>query len=191
MAQRIRDVAPHAKIIAILRNPVERAFSHYLMKLRDWGDERPFLEAVIADSTQQPRGLGLTNSYVEFGFYCEAIKRYRALFGTDKVRVYLYEDFESNPAGVIKDLCEFLEISFYDGRFSTPTIATMIMACRVTVCSSSFTISSPPHSDCNKTCFHSCPGTRSGIRMVLHYRSEAGATVATCNVMPCAQVPSD
>lgn len=119
-AQRIHDVAPHAKIIAILRNPVERAFSHYHMRVRTTGDTRPFLEALIADSAQQPRGLGLTLNYVEYGFYYEAIKRYLALFGCDQVRVHLYEDFESNPTEVIKDLCGFLEISFYDGRFFDP-----------------------------------------------------------------------
>src|SRR5215469_4673603 len=53
---RIRSVVPHAKIIVLLRDPLERAQSHYLMDVREGVQERTFDEAVKDDWNRKRKG---------------------------------------------------------------------------------------------------------------------------------------
>lgn len=79
-AKNIHDKIPDAKIIIILRNPVDRAFSHFIMDLRTGYSEPPFMDAMKKDMALPLKGWGVSNLYVEIGLYYEQVKRYMELF---------------------------------------------------------------------------------------------------------------
>lgn len=110
-AKRIYTDFPRAKIVAILRNPVDRAYSHYLMDVREGLQaEKDFLKALHKDASTLPKVWGgKSHLYAELGMYYEQLKRY-AHFQPDQLKVFVYEHFFANLEASYKELCEFLEI---------------------------------------------------------------------------------
>lgn len=109
-AIRIKKAVPQAKIVISLRNPVERAHSHYLMEYRQGREIWPFMEAIKADSRRTSKGWGVSFQYIEQGLYAEQVRRFVDAFGRDKVLVVLFEDLTSKTAEVMQEVATFLEI---------------------------------------------------------------------------------
>ena len=110
-AKRIRSAIPDAKIIISLRDPIQRAYSHYLMEFRQGRETRSsFGDALETDRLRRKKGWGVSFEYVELGFYAEQVERYLAAFGDSKVLVILFEDLVRNTPAVMKKVAEFLEI---------------------------------------------------------------------------------
>ena len=109
-AERIRQHLPDVKLLAILRNPVEAAYSGYLMT-RGVGLEpcATFLDA-IRDQDRRVRENCFDGLYVQPGFYHAHLTRYGELFGDSQIRVYLYEDLTGNPRSVVEDIFRFLGV---------------------------------------------------------------------------------
>ena len=102
-AQAIRKRMPHARIFVILRNPVERAWSQYLMNLRQAKTtEMNFLKEVFSDHEAAKQGWGVNHQYLNLGLYYEQVKRYLDLFPESQFCFLLYEDFIKNPQDVMK-----------------------------------------------------------------------------------------
>lgn len=97
------------KIVIILRNPVERAFSQYMMNVRDLRENLSFEEALKIESERKAAKVSTDFFYVDRGFYYEQVKSYLDNF--KHVKVYLYDELVENPKSLMKDLCEFLEIN--------------------------------------------------------------------------------
>lgn len=94
---RIKQEVPDAKIIVLLREPVSRAFSHYLMDVREGMEARPFLRALQEDYAIHKKGWGISHLYVELGMYCEQISRYLDRFGRESVLVLFFEEVFADP----------------------------------------------------------------------------------------------
>jgi hypothetical protein len=109
-AARIKNVVPAAKIIISLRNPVQRAFSHYLMERREGREVRSFKEALAADQSRSRKGWGISAQYIELGLYADQVKRYLDLFGPENVLVVLFEDLKGDADTVMKEVARFLGI---------------------------------------------------------------------------------
>jgi hypothetical protein len=91
-ARAIHARVPNARIVIILRNPIERAFSHFLMDCRIGRVNTPFgqvLEQHIRDAGQTA---GRYENYVEIGMYAEQIRRYVEVFGKDNLLILLFDD---------------------------------------------------------------------------------------------------
>jgi hypothetical protein len=120
---RIAEAFPDARIVVVLRDPIERAFSHYLMT-RSRGLERyDFDEAIALEEQRLARGdwfNRLHYSYVERGFYFRQLQRYAALFPAERLKVLLFEDLVSEPQRVLKDLADYLEIAWTSGVPALP-----------------------------------------------------------------------
>jgi hypothetical protein len=102
---------PNAKIIILLRNPVERAFSHFLMDLKTGKQsERNFIEALLLDKSSLPKIWGKAHLYVELGMYSKQVEKYLKKFGTNQVKVILYENFKNDTKGILMDILEFLNV---------------------------------------------------------------------------------
>jgi hypothetical protein len=108
---RIRHTVPQARLIAVLRHPVDRAFSHYLM-LRRYGREplRDFQQALRHEDERVRQGWGPTWHYRRRGEYAGQLERYLALFPRTQLRVYLYDDLRTDSLGLLRDIFRFLEI---------------------------------------------------------------------------------
>ena len=106
---KIKETIPDVKIIILLRDPVSRGFSHYLMDYRMGLVALPYEEIVYKKSQHKYQDL-YYQQYVELGLYYEQVKRYIDTFGKEKVKIYLQEDLRTDTEKVILDLYNFLEI---------------------------------------------------------------------------------
>ena len=106
---RIRARVPDAKLVAVLRNPVERAFSDYLMYVRD-GDERLDFAAALDEQDERRRAGSPTGFYLETGFYGRQLAPYFDAFPRGQLQVHLFEDFAADPDSVLAPICELLGV---------------------------------------------------------------------------------
>ncbi len=123
IAKHLKQFQPKAKLLISLRNPIDRALSHYKMAhYRDKREVLPLDKALDfalsyqANKDKHPTFHPVTWKYKEQGLYYEQVKEYMDVFGKKKVKVILFRDLARNSADVIKDICGFLHIdrSFYD-----------------------------------------------------------------------------
>jgi hypothetical protein len=110
-AERISDTVPDARIVAILRDPVERAYSNFIDNVQDgWEPERDF-DRVLALQEQRRRERWWRKwDYLGPGFYAEQLQRYFDTFDPKRIRVYLYEDLQADRRGLVRDLLGFLDV---------------------------------------------------------------------------------
>jgi hypothetical protein len=117
--ERIQHRIPSAKLVAVLRNPVERAYSAYLQRDREGREPlSDFREALRAEEGRMRDGWGLGYHYKARGLYHEQLLRYHEAFGRGSVRVYLYEDLNESPAAIAKDAFRYLGV---DDTFAPDT----------------------------------------------------------------------
>jgi hypothetical protein len=109
-ANKIHEKIPDAKILIILRDPIDRAYSHFLYDLRHGVHSTfDFLQALRDDYNREKKGIGYTQLYVEYGMYSNQVQRYFDVFGQNRVKVIIYEDeFKTNTRKTIQDIISFL-----------------------------------------------------------------------------------
>lgn len=108
--QRIRHYLPDAKLIAVLRNPVERAYSEFLFHVRDGREPIHDFRRAIDDEPARKRRNCDEGLYLDRGFYHRQLQRYLELFPREQLRIYLYEDMRRDTARLLRDLFGFLDI---------------------------------------------------------------------------------
>lgn len=107
--ERIRHYIPDVKMVAILRDPIERAFSGYIMH-RMQGREHISFEEAIRDEPRRIRENWLWGRYTDVSLYAEQLERFYRTFDRSQLRVYLYENFKANPAEIMEDMYRFLSV---------------------------------------------------------------------------------
>lgn len=107
-ARNIFNYNPDAKIIILLRNPVERAFSHYVMDLRIGYTQLSFSEVLKKDTQSHASYWGNSSLYVELGLYSRQVMRYREVFPETQLLIVKYEDFLSKPKDTAQQIGLFL-----------------------------------------------------------------------------------
>jgi len=111
-AKEIYAFNPHAKIIIILRNPFERAYSHYIMNLRlGFTKETNFVKEVINDYNKSQKGWGISHLYIELGLYYEQVKRYLETFPKQNVKIILFDDLKKNIEKTVREIFKFLSVN--------------------------------------------------------------------------------
>ncbi len=111
-AKRIHNLIPNAKLIAILRNPADRAFSAFMHVVRDRREpENDFSTALMHEQQRIEDGWGPIWHYKNGGYYFEQLSRYYDLFPPEQIKVLLYDDLISNPAEFLKKIFHFLEVN--------------------------------------------------------------------------------
>jgi len=101
---KIKEMVPDARIIIMLRNPVERAYSHYLMDKRLGYVKASFEDIITQRSTHKFQDL-YYQQYVEVGLYADQVQRYLDSFGEKQVQIVLFEDFIKDPLTVFQKMC--------------------------------------------------------------------------------------
>lgn len=120
----IHEVSPEAKIVAILRDPVARAFSDFLF-CRTLGiePETSFLAALRRYDDRQAPEWNQSRLYIEQGMYGAQVRRYYDTFGRDRVVVLLFEDLTGNPRELFRRLASHIGVDpdfFNDADLSEP-----------------------------------------------------------------------
>lgn len=114
-SQRIVEHCSDTKIIAILRDPVERAFSHYRMSVRRRRESRQFSELVEAQLELIEAGApetSMDHGYVFNGLYGSLLERYRFFAETGRLKVLFFEELKRDPSQVHRELFDFLGVDF-------------------------------------------------------------------------------
>lgn len=107
---RIHRLVPEARLVALLRQPAERAHSQWLGVRRDYAGVPARFEDWLAGDGE-PRVDGwLSAAIVESNRYATHLRRYLELFPRQRLRVHLYDDLVADPHRVLRDLFEFLEV---------------------------------------------------------------------------------
>lgn len=102
----IKNYLGDPKIIIILRNPTARAYSHYMMYLRDGRETLSFGDALTQEEDRKKENWEWGWLYKEVGLYYSQVKAYQDNFSD--VRVYKFEDLKNNSASLLGDLYSFL-----------------------------------------------------------------------------------
>ncbi len=114
---RIKAYNPAIKLILILRNPVERAYSHWNMLTHKGRETLPFGEALRAEPArlrQADTGQSKPYSYMDRGFYACQLERYLSLFAREQILVLPYEELVADFGQVYRTLCDFLGLRAID-----------------------------------------------------------------------------
>ncbi len=110
--ERIRAHIPEARIIALLRDPADRAYSHFLFLTRDrFEPEHDFVAALDAEPGRIRDGWHPGFHYATHGLYHRHLSRFYALFDREQIRAYLYEDLQRDAARVLRDMYGFVGTS--------------------------------------------------------------------------------
>lgn len=109
-AANINDYNPDARILAILRNPIRRAYSHYLMALRYGHTDMDFHEAIKTDYLKTDKGWGISELFIELGLYYQQLKRYYDTFPSGQIKVLLFDDLVNQPEKVLQECYSFLGV---------------------------------------------------------------------------------
>jgi len=116
--ERIAHHIPDARLIAVLRDPVERAYSAYLHLVRMGRERLGFMEALDAEPERTRRGWNTFWHLRAGGFYARQLQRYLEHFDRSRLRIHLYDDLQSDETGVLCDIFDCLGV---DGSFRPAT----------------------------------------------------------------------
>jgi hypothetical protein len=110
-ARRIAEQVPGAKLVVVLRDPVERAYSAYL-HLRRAGREplASFADALAAEPARIAAGWQHFWHYAAMGFYAGQLEAYLERFPRAQLRVLRFEDFARDPRRALSELAAFLGV---------------------------------------------------------------------------------
>jgi hypothetical protein len=125
--ERMAEVVPHARLIALLRNPVERTYSAYHHRVRNGQETRTFEEAVeqalevqkrrpLGEGGETPwRGDGAGSSdsrhkHLSNSIYVDYLLRWSEYFPREQMLVLKSEDFFDNPRQTLKTIFDFLDL---------------------------------------------------------------------------------
>ncbi len=110
-AERLRAGVPDARLVAVLRNPVERAYSAYLHLIREEDEPcRSFSGALDAEPGRIVAGWAPLYHYQNMGFYARQLQRFYAQFPAEQFKIFLYEDLEREPERVIREIYGFIGV---------------------------------------------------------------------------------
>jgi hypothetical protein len=113
VAERIVRYNPAMRLLAVLRDPVDRAFSHWQMTTRHGEETLPFGEAVRREAERCAGALPGQHrfwSYVDRGRYAGQIERYRRWFPAEQMLVLRSEELRDEPEGTFERVADFLGV---------------------------------------------------------------------------------
>ncbi len=112
---RIHAVLPDARLLAILRNPIDRAHSDYMMNLRRGTEQRSFGQVVdqLLDEkalSRERNAPSPENGYMVRGEYGRILRVYVAEFSREQIAVHFVDRLQSDALGLVREAFEFLGV---------------------------------------------------------------------------------
>ena len=111
-AQRIRHHVPECRLIVVLRNPVEQAWSHFMYATKQSIETEPdFVRALRLEEERLAAGWQPLFGYSRFPAYADQMERFLAEFPREQILVRLYEDLEQDPGRLMADMFQFIGVT--------------------------------------------------------------------------------
>ena len=121
--QRVHSIIPKVKLIVMLRNPVDRAYSHYWHEVRKGRERLGFEEAIRAEERRVKDELKkvmdnehynsfnfIHYTYLTRGIYVEQLRRWMHYFPRKQFFIFSSEEFFSNPSKIYIEILKFLRL---------------------------------------------------------------------------------
>jgi hypothetical protein len=119
--KRISSIYPNANLIALLRDPADRAVSQYFHNLRKGRESNPFSKAIELELARgleygvqdydNPNGVTRHFSYLARGMYEQQLRRFQNYFASSQVHVIASEEYFSNPQQILREISERIGVS--------------------------------------------------------------------------------
>lgn len=106
VATRIQNLFPHVKIIAVLRNPAERAYSHILWARGEYftpQEIKDFDSVILSEFFEKEK-------FRKPGLYCQNLKEYFDLFDREKIQILFYDDIVHKKQKFFRELLTFIGV---------------------------------------------------------------------------------
>ena len=117
VAKRIKKFFPETKIIVVLRNPIDRAYSNYFLGVKSGNEKRTFediVEEEIDLVNKRNKKLlfdeTLSETHLGRGLYSDQLKIWFELFDRNRIKIIKSEEFSQKPEKIMNEIFEFLEI---------------------------------------------------------------------------------
>ncbi len=112
--RRIWEYNPDMKLVILLRNPIDRAYSHWNMQRERGVEKLNFMDALFAEEDRRYAWRPLQNkrfSYLDRGFYSEQIRRLRAFFPADQLLILRSQTLRHSPETILNQIVKYLDIN--------------------------------------------------------------------------------
>ena len=124
-ANNVYQIKPNMKIIVILRNPVDRAYSQYHLSLREKAEKRSFEDAMEENMNElnkesheryeiKPKFSVEENNYLKKSLYAQQLRHWLNIFPMESMLILSTEEFESKQQVIYNKIFEFLNISQFE-----------------------------------------------------------------------------
>ncbi len=124
-AKKIAELCPQSKIIIVLRNPVECAFSMFCHRRRDGEEPQHSFEAAFAASAERlAAGWQSHWDYKGHFLFSLQVERYLELFPKDQLFIRRYESLKHDPENFYNELCAFLGVQPIDCKSANQQVNT-------------------------------------------------------------------
>jgi len=121
--ERMARIVLDARLIALLRNPVDRAYSHYQMQVRRGKEARSFEEATeeeMSSGEGQGNPVDAANAYLTRGLYAEQLERFSLFANRDRLLVAKSENLFTRRLEVLGQVLNFLELPPFESTVTQP-----------------------------------------------------------------------
>ncbi len=175
-ADRIRHYIPDVKLIAILRDPSERAYSCYTHLVRENYESLSFEEGLCEEFKRIQDNWAHLWHYRQGGYYYSQLKPYFEKFSRDNIRIYRFEDLNNDSMSVVWDIYQFLGV---DDAF-IPDLTRM-------------NVSGKPKIKALQTLLGTGNTTRSLIKRILptEFRKDIARRLRSWNLKQKGEMPAD
>ena len=111
-AERIKSTLPNVKLIAILRNPVDRAYSHFRYRVQRFREPVLDFEHVVKLEPLTTDDIWVDyRDYLRRGFYYRQLKPYFERFDRSQIKVILFDDYRTDLDASLKEIFQFLDVN--------------------------------------------------------------------------------
>jgi len=110
VSERIKTELDSPKIVILIRNPIQKAFSQYMHLIRDNRESLGFFDALLAEKQRIAQGWAALWRYAESSIYTPRIEKYLSVFGSNRVKIIRFEDLTTACYATLEDLFRFLEV---------------------------------------------------------------------------------
>ena len=121
--ERMTRIVPEARLIALLRNPVDRAYSHYQMEVRRGREARSFEVATEEEMTSaegEENAVDVRYAYLTRGLYAEQLERFSFFANRDRLLVFKSEDLFTSRLEVLERVSTFLGLPSFESTLVPP-----------------------------------------------------------------------
>lgn len=109
-ATRMKAWNPHMKIIIVLRNPIDRAYSEHMSLIRKMRETKSFLQAIELEDERIKEGYNPYFWHVKRGLYYEGVKKYLDEFDSNNVLVLFYDKLSQSSENMLQLIFSFLKV---------------------------------------------------------------------------------